>query len=775
MNHKEHGITSVTQKQFVLILLALIIGLAFLDLVSTAQPGLDPSWGLALTKAHSEGLVWGKDIIFTYGSLGYLFFGRFLGEDFLEMQLARYIISFLWVFLSLRFIFKSQSKILQRAGLLTFIILPILCNLPEYKFIVLENKFILIIQLLIIEASTQTQNSDSKISINLKPYLYGILSIFFLLVKFNFGVLTVVCYSAIAISNLVVNRLNRSNPKTDRLSFSLNWLLLGYLVGLIIFFSPLSQQPLLALLIACCPGAIVITLLSRKQSQLLDHRTFEKLSTFALLFLIIVLIIIHPQIKEFIFSSLEITKGYSQSMGIVGNSNELAVGIVLSLGILILGVSAVFFDLRNLGGAIALLILALMSFKHGFVRQDVHVLLFAFAAPAYLVSLGALVINRESSRSVQSIKFFWIGLVTLATIFALSLGLETSAFTKHYDLQPIQSLAAFRPAALTQKISSLIHPHSSAEQLLSQKRTSLAPAEITSPTVLAALQEKTFDVQPWEVSLIEANNLKWQPAPIFQSYSAYTRWLDKKNLAAYQAHPPDKILYSFLAIDSRHPYFDQPQTTLFTQCHYQQQKDIPPLNLPATGELVILEKRSTPLCTPKDASRLGKPLSVQWNEEVQLNPFKQTFSSAGHILILKLNIQYSLLGKLYNAIYRTPPIYIAVTYQTGRRVGYRIVPDTAKSGLIVGNLPLDLQGALRDFDGVDNSSPVRSLSVVTLNQKIFTKKIAMSFWDLKKQAQVPADFDPIRYLELHPDVRSAGVNPQKHYVEFGFFEGRRYK
>lgn len=40
---------------------------------------------------------------------------------------------------------------------------------------------------------------------------------------------------------------------------------------------------------------------------------------------------------------------------------------------------------------------------------------------------------------------------------------------------------------------------------------------------------------------------------------------------------------------------------------------------------------------------------------------------------------------------------------------------------------------------------------------------------------IPKDFDPEAYLELNPDVASAGVDPLVHYLEFGKHENRYYK
>lgn len=40
---------------------------------------------------------------------------------------------------------------------------------------------------------------------------------------------------------------------------------------------------------------------------------------------------------------------------------------------------------------------------------------------------------------------------------------------------------------------------------------------------------------------------------------------------------------------------------------------------------------------------------------------------------------------------------------------------------------------------------------------------------------LPEDFSPTKYLELHPDVQQAGLDPAFHYLKFGLNEGRAYK
>jgi hypothetical protein len=42
-------------------------------------------------------------------------------------------------------------------------------------------------------------------------------------------------------------------------------------------------------------------------------------------------------------------------------------------------------------------------------------------------------------------------------------------------------------------------------------------------------------------------------------------------------------------------------------------------------------------------------------------------------------------------------------------------------------------------------------------------------------AQFPVDFDPERYLELHPDVRALGMDARRHFAEHGIFMGYDYR
>jgi len=54
--------------------------------------GLDASWAFAISDAAHKQLIFGQDIIFTYGPLGYLVHGTSLNHNFSQIIYFRWLI-----------------------------------------------------------------------------------------------------------------------------------------------------------------------------------------------------------------------------------------------------------------------------------------------------------------------------------------------------------------------------------------------------------------------------------------------------------------------------------------------------------------------------------------------------------------------------------------------------------------------------------------------------------------------------------------------------------
>jgi peptidoglycan/LPS O-acetylase OafA/YrhL len=746
-----------------------LLALIFMDLVGPPSPGLDPSWMIALSRAHAEGLTWGKDIIFTYGPLSYLFFGTLVESDYLEMQIARYLLYFLWLLISFISVSRFQNLSARFLALLAFIFIPTVINSAENKFI--------LIAFLSGALLTNPKQMGSRYAY-LKYCSYGVLSIIFLLVKFNFGLLTFPCLlMALVIGVLIEKKFGNENVITTYLQ-AISWLSLGALSGLIIFFSPLSAYPFIAAPTALFVSVATVSGLNHL-SQILQKAKirFQIAQIIFTLGLISLGMVFNSNLKGFILGSLQITSGYSQSMSFIGPDNELWGGLILILGLVILSTQIIFANIRNAGFVIAFLPYFLMSFKHGFIRHDSHVLSFAVVIPAYISGLGLLILNQPRSAWKSLFSLFCLALFTASTLFFAAFGTHKSGLMKYYDFDPKLYLASFSLRSLSDRVSLLFDHKSVQDRILNQGKVNLTPSLIYPVKARSRLLEKTVDIFPVEVSIAEANHLNWHPAPIFQAYSAYTRWLDRKNLKSYQNDPPQEILYSLYTIDGRHPYFDQPQTQLFMLCNYKPVRgERIIIKTESAGDLGILIKRKTPICSSKDLIPIGESSILKWNQKFNLDQIRQIYSQEpGNILVMKVDIQYSLLGKLYNSFFRTPPIYLRAFSDVAEASEYRLVIDTAKSGIVIGSLPANLQQSLRDFEGRDGDNKNRAISFNTPNRKIFAPKIKIHFFRVRKRVSLPSDFDPQIYLKLYPDVESAKVDPNQHYSEYGFFEGRPYK
>lgn len=187
----------------------------------------------------------------------------------------------------------------------------------------------------------------------------------------------------------------------------------------------------------------------------------------------------------------------------------------------------------------------------------------------------------------------------------------------------------------------------------------------------------TVDTYPWETSYIYANGLHWLPRPVFQSYLAYTPWLDRQNAAHFASdRGPDFILWErehwggeLGSIDDRYLLNDEPMTILTLMRHYR----IVALH----PRVAVLRRAGRPLIGPEHS--LGTE-HARWNEWINVPP------SADGILRAKISIGRQVLGRLKRLFYREDEVFIEYGLTDGRGLKYRLVPDQMGSGVWVNPL-----------------------------------------------------------------------------------------
>jgi hypothetical protein len=389
-------------------------------------------------------------------------------------------------------------------------------------------------------------------------------------------------------------------------------------------------------------------------------------------------------------------------MSIVGYRKVL--GLAISVLVVILILIILIARQGSIELSVALLFTLALAFKHGFVRQDVHRLLFAACTPI----ISTLCLLKIQKFRFQRIAYF-INLYVL--LIALIFNIPNKGLI-NYTITPSKVVSNFSYLFNFNYLQSSVKTKSAAN---------LSKVKLPQ-NVLSVVKDKTVDIIPWELSLVEANQLKWKPTPNLQSYAAYTTALDNINLESFLKEPRDYIFYNFSSIDGRHPFFDQPKTFFYVFCNYKISYNIPEfINTPSLKNLMILEKRKSSICS---ASTMVNSSSIHWKT------FQLIEASDGLITRAQVKFNYSTFGKIYKTLFRSPPVMMKVTYINGLRKSYRIIPDNSDNGVIVSHLPKDDSEAMSFFRG-QLPAQVKSFSFSTSNSLLYAPNIEMTFSSYK--------------------------------------------
>ncbi|MDZ4873898.1 MAG: hypothetical protein CLLPBCKN_003294 [Chroococcidiopsis cubana SAG 39.79] len=287
-----------------------------------------------------------------------------------------------------------------------------------------------------------------------------------------------------------------------------------------------------------------------------------------------------------------------------------------------------------------------LAFKHGFVRHSVnHVVIFSWCT-LIVVSLCLPKVRGVRIQKFSYLLYFYV--LVIAFIFWIPLGTS--------------SPRSVTPDMAIKNLTYLFNPSSLHSSIQANSNNNLAVEKL--PTSMTSIVEnKKVDIVPWEISLVAANNLNWKPRPIFQSYSAYTTTLDNLNFKSLSAEPRDYIFYDFSAIDGRHPFFDEPRTFAYIFCNYKLNSYLPKSSqqnkFSYPTNLLLLEKLFSSGCSPSVST--SKTSTVRWNNSQHIE------ASDRSIILAKVKFTYSLFGKIYKSLFRSPPVTMQVTYADGSK------------------------------------------------------------------------------------------------------------
>ncbi len=425
---------------------------------------------------------------------------------------------------------------------------------------------------------------------------------------------------------------------------------LGILAATFLFMK--TSVGLAALLVAL--GSLVVEFLQDRRRALIRLMWMSSGFAAALAIWGALLLGSLPAFVLWLRASKEIAGDYSVAESVVGASEILILGL-LALAVLERLIEQSFIQRARV--TVPVSVGALIAFKHGFTRQDQHVLVFfAFALALQAILYAFTDDGRLRRRTVAGFA------VTLALTFSV-LGI--------WDRPTIRDSAKFVVGRTGWENLVALVRLPAEEKALAAKSAAALKSSRLDPQKLRRIKEEggKVGVMPWELSLVPVNGLDWQPTWMLQTYSAHTAWLDQENAASVSgSRAPHWMLFNFEDTDGRNLLQSAPLASRAVLENYELAE-----GTDGAGWL-LLRKRAAPRpirLMPFGSDRIR---DRSWCDV----PARDSLVFAG------LDMRLSLLGRAAQLFFRVPPVMLDCQLDDGRESTSRLIPATAANGIPIG-------------------------------------------------------------------------------------------
>jgi hypothetical protein len=603
-----------------------------------ATVGLDPSWALGIAEASVHHFVFGRDILFTYGPLGFLTYGAGPPQTYYAIAAVSILVALGVTTIVIVRLNEEGTWLAKSLSAFAFIVVVASARHAQQLIFLC-----IIVGLTLVKVRAMNTSPSAALVVGVLAGLAG-------LTKFTDAVAAGVGGGVLLVAKSAIDLLR--NPK------SREWTaLIAFPLGLVasssVMFAASDYGMFVAILL--CVG--VTSIVALPAERLTRSRVFLPIALGLGLAAGLA-----PSYRAFVGGAIQLVSGYSSALSLVGPGWQLyvALGVLAIVALILIG------NARTLGlpACFALAFIAFVAFKEGYVRQDGHVLFTFWCA----LAIAAAVL--PTSRSLVTLAANGLAVALLAIAFnavRVSFG-----FTSPIAL-------ALDPRAFGAAIQTFVSVVQPAQQIADDFEAGLDADKVPND-VRAALAQGSVDVWPWEANVAFANDLDWRPEPVFQTYAAYTPTLDNLNARYVRDRGADRILFSWLAIDGRYPLWDQPAAFRELLCNYRLDPSLPKPVRTKGGESYLGFARIKPHCRPLS---MGPQETASWGVPIALP------SGAG-LQFVRFQPHYSALGLLLRLLYRVPDVNVVVVDQHRIVRRYRVISATSEDGILINPLPSNL-------------------------------------------------------------------------------------
>ena len=362
-------------------------------------------------------------------------------------------------------------------------------------------------------------------------------------------------------------------------------------------------------------------------------------------------------VLNYLHGSAEIIGGYSSAMAVAGPKLALiSAAEAVAVIVVLLGLQA--FSAPKIARFYVLLLSVpiFLSFKHGFVRQDTHVInFFCFIALALaLVSLTVRLDKAGLSRVLPlAVLFFiiWqdnIYLGSLSNLVVYSSGEKAAGML----------WGAMRFDNLKHRLDSSIETYSEDSRI--------------EPELVNLIGDSPVASLSSDFTNVAAAHLQLKLYPVVQRYSAYTPYLDGLNAAWIRNQGPRFLIFDGKAFYERDPWAETP--AMFMEIYrWYDARLLGRRNL-------LLERRATPrFAALETVSRFRMAF-----------PGELRLPVSNDVVFWTMKCDFSTKGKLANLMFRIPSVLISVHEADGSTRSAHIIPKVLVSPVLGNYLPGDL-------------------------------------------------------------------------------------
>lgn len=676
----------ITQAGSVLLIISIIIAVHPLILSYPIAAGLDNSWPIAIQLALKNKLIFGEEIIFTYGPLGYL-------ATRCPIDLSR-----LTVFIFDLFVVSNLVYILYK---------PLRQLTIQEVAIIISGLFF----------------SNDLFSFDVVPLLYIIMGYY------------------------LIKNLQEQNP----------WeIAIAAVLSLVLFFVKLNFG-LFSILIFLL-FTIYLFAFSKKQRK----RIYAALCLYLIIFFASSSLL-RVNLTEYVLNSIEIVRGYPGAM-----YNEISGGDVIYLIVSIILVALI-------AGLLSMhLLFFLKEAKWTFNKIDLKELFRICFTGFFIASTCYILFKQAYTRpDLGHFPTFFKFIIPLMSLLLLS---GTFPFPQILKTSIMLSLIvvtfviqmSYTSGFLGQSKRKYKHVVAYYKDLLGTKKPKHRYGNL-SKAVRNIIGNESVDIIPTEVSLAYFNNLNYKPRPVFQSYSAYTEKLDRKNAESYQGNSaPSFIISSPGSIDYRYFFWDESKTKFEILRSYDAAL--------IEDNFILYKKREHPL---------GFKIVQLDTFKMELGKFKDVNTFQG-LTYARVKIEYSLYGKLRGFLYQPPDLHVTFLLKNGEEITYRAVNNIISSGVLINKYIPENNNDILSFhlSQGEVANEVQKIKFDTEQPSMFNREIHVETTDIllnhPENHVSGQSFNELRYPKVEDNINQSidKVALEKKFVEitgWAFLKDRDYK